>query len=891
MEHKHGVYDSDTRFVINPITRQIKNDSSKKTVLMQGDHNSESFTFELPRYIEGHDMSLCNQVEVHYLNSAAKDKESFRKGLYTVDDLQISPDDPEKVVCSWLISQNATQLVGKLSFRLRFKCVEDGVITYAWHTAINADISVSDGINADETFEMDYVDIIEQWKFALAKEITDEVNAEVTAWKEVESGKVRGEMTSFSAQWNDALNVERKRIDQFVALPEGATTNDAEVADARIDYEGYAYSNLGAAMRTQIRDIADNVGALYAIGDNLIDPEAMIDGYFVNQTAGTIHQASTHRVTPFLRVLPNTVYFLDSFMNSDLQESDTSKRYALYDADRAFISGGVDVRSFTTPENAKYIRVSVSGNYVVMLQSLGETKYYIPYSKRIAEGLYESGCAEVFEKHFSEMVDASANLFNPLDVTGGYYVNQTTGELLENRNHISSDFLKIKANTAYTFGFSENGKYVSEHHEFRYALYDKNRRFITGGYKSFSFTAPSMAKYIRISYYHTAPDVMFCEGTELPEYVDFKCSLKPYLVDGYTKDEIKALFGVDQDFPFNLPDVVYGLVGEELNIYFDNLVDGHDSDYLFNVTCSVGRQMERCYRVTPTETGEYTLKIDVIRKQDNATISKSATLKIADKTASVDSVSVLVIGDSTTANGICVDKLVENFAGDAMTLKMLGTRGKAPAMHEGRSGWTFNQFANVGTDANVSSLTNAFYNPNEGVFDMAYYLSNCNIETPDVVIINLGINDCFSHLTDDDLSAAIAEIDTNCEIMMNSIRAACPDAKICVALTIPPNYSQDAFGKGYSCGQTQWRYKRNNVLWVKHLIDLYDNREDENIFVVPIHTNLDTIYNMGMEETKHNKRNESTCLSPIGNGGVHPVDSGYWQIADVYWFFLKNIIS
>lgn len=262
MEHKHGVYDSDTRFSINAVTRQIKSDPKQKTVIMQNDHNSERFTFELPRYIEQHDMSLCNQVEVHYLNSAAKDKGEFKKGLYTVDDLQISPDDPEKVVCSWLISQNATQLVGKLSFRLRFKCVENGVITYAWHTAIFADISVSDGINADETFEMDYVDIIEQWKEALQiefaqwhEETVAEMSDEITAWKEVESGKVRGEMTAFSAQWNDALNVERARIDNIVALPEGSTTGDAEMADLRVGADGKTYGTAGEAVRGQIKKV------------------------------------------------------------------------------------------------------------------------------------------------------------------------------------------------------------------------------------------------------------------------------------------------------------------------------------------------------------------------------------------------------------------------------------------------------------------------------------------------------------------------------------------------------------------------------------------------------------------------------------------------------------
>lgn len=48
MEHKHSVLDGDTRFIINPTTRQIRNDSNRKIVLIQNDHNSEVFTFECP---------------------------------------------------------------------------------------------------------------------------------------------------------------------------------------------------------------------------------------------------------------------------------------------------------------------------------------------------------------------------------------------------------------------------------------------------------------------------------------------------------------------------------------------------------------------------------------------------------------------------------------------------------------------------------------------------------------------------------------------------------------------------------------------------------------------------------------------------------------------------
>lgn len=158
MAHKHSVYDTDTHFSINPITRAIKNESSTKTTVMQYDHNSERFTFELPRMIEGHDMSLCNEVEVHYLNGT-------NSGVYAVDDFKISPDGDDVVICSWLISCAATQLVAALNFLLRFSCVsDDGTVDYAWHSGVFSGISVSNGMNNGEAVVKEYPDVLAAWQ-------------------------------------------------------------------------------------------------------------------------------------------------------------------------------------------------------------------------------------------------------------------------------------------------------------------------------------------------------------------------------------------------------------------------------------------------------------------------------------------------------------------------------------------------------------------------------------------------------------------------------------------------------------------------------------------------------------------------------------------------------
>lgn len=162
MAHAHIVSDSDNHFVIDPISRQLSN-NSKKTILMKTDHNSEQFTFELPRMVEGHDMSLSNKVEVHYINISSKTREQST-GIYNVADFGVDAEDDTKVLGTWLVSREATKYAGSLNFVIRFACLSaDNVEEYAWNTAIYAGITIADTIENTETVVEDYVDILRQW--------------------------------------------------------------------------------------------------------------------------------------------------------------------------------------------------------------------------------------------------------------------------------------------------------------------------------------------------------------------------------------------------------------------------------------------------------------------------------------------------------------------------------------------------------------------------------------------------------------------------------------------------------------------------------------------------------------------------------------------------------
>ena len=160
--HEHIIVDSDVMFKINPITRSISTESEKLS-LVQYDHNSERYTFQLPQLIENHDMSLCNRIEVHYTN-LARNKRSQNDDVYLVPNSDISYDG-DTLSFSWLVSRNATQLVGSLKFSITFICIdEEGNEIYKWSTTLFDGIQILTKYEHVEKILNAYPDLIEELK-------------------------------------------------------------------------------------------------------------------------------------------------------------------------------------------------------------------------------------------------------------------------------------------------------------------------------------------------------------------------------------------------------------------------------------------------------------------------------------------------------------------------------------------------------------------------------------------------------------------------------------------------------------------------------------------------------------------------------------------------------
>lgn len=171
INHTHTddiIVDADVHFTIDPVTRTISNNANKKLTLMQYDNKSERYSFDVDRYIDGHDLMNCNKVQVHFFNMGSNREK--HPGLYLVDDLKVNPTNDNQVTFSWLISQDATNYSGTLSFLITFKCVEEDEVLYRWSSSIYSGIQIVAGLDNNNIIPELYADELLTWQNSIEKE-------------------------------------------------------------------------------------------------------------------------------------------------------------------------------------------------------------------------------------------------------------------------------------------------------------------------------------------------------------------------------------------------------------------------------------------------------------------------------------------------------------------------------------------------------------------------------------------------------------------------------------------------------------------------------------------------------------------------------------------------
>jgi hypothetical protein len=207
-----------------------------------------------------------------------------------VDDLQESLEDENVVVCSWLISANATKYVGPLYFVLRLECVNDGVINYALNTLVYEGIYVGKGIYNADVVVTEYADILEQWKQDLldAGGVSDERLGEIvekhigshtsdnTIHVTEEEKNAWNSKSDFSGNYDD-LNGK-----PTVPTKTSELTNDSGFLTEHQSLDGYAKTS---DVPVKISQLTDDVG--YAKQSDVDELSGHIADMKQNGTGGT----------------------------------------------------------------------------------------------------------------------------------------------------------------------------------------------------------------------------------------------------------------------------------------------------------------------------------------------------------------------------------------------------------------------------------------------------------------------------------------------------------------------------------------------------------------------------------------------------------------------------
>ena len=163
------IVDADEFFTINTVTRAISSESNKKLTIMQYDNKSERYSFEMDRRIDGHDLTKCNNVQIHFKNIGSS-REQYAS-TYKVEDVQVNLSDEDKINFTWLISGECTQFAGVLAFLVSFECLDEKAnILYRWSSSIFNGIQITAGMDNDDNILEIYADDLLKWQHEMELE-------------------------------------------------------------------------------------------------------------------------------------------------------------------------------------------------------------------------------------------------------------------------------------------------------------------------------------------------------------------------------------------------------------------------------------------------------------------------------------------------------------------------------------------------------------------------------------------------------------------------------------------------------------------------------------------------------------------------------------------------
>ena len=280
------------------------------------------------------------------------------------------------------------------------------------------------------------------------------------------------------------------------------------------------------SLATEISEIDARISGKkeYSVGKNIINPLNLTDGYYLGQN-GSLKQNASYCVTTYIRVKNSTQYHISN--------TGVGGAYHVIFDDKLKALTAIKDETVTTPENAAYIRLSISKSQLGAAQmELGDvaTSYepftdnydneqkFMKLETQMMTDKTELKTQMASDRTELEMqiadkksVSLGKNLFNKSTVKNGYYID-ASGNLKTNSTLSLSYYIKVNPNTSYYIQNTNTGGASN-------VWFDKEFNAIKEAAKSGVTTSPSNVAYIRLSISTAViDDAMFFEGSTTTSY-------------------------------------------------------------------------------------------------------------------------------------------------------------------------------------------------------------------------------------------------------------------------------------------------------------------------------------------------------------------------------------
>lgn len=231
----------------------------------------------------------------------------------------------------------------------------------------------------------------------------------------------------------------------------------------------------------------EHLGYLEKDDTNMLNMMTRVEGYYVDSDAGILRENEKYDVSQYIAVEPNAPYI-----------TNFCRTLAFYTEDYKYISGisqnpGEVVTRFTTPSNARFLRITTSKGMLyshMLCRGTELPKEYVPYKLVMPSviGLAD----EVVSPNNTTFFYRTGNLIKRDEIILNHYANHSTGTPSSNTAYCCTQIIKVIPRKFY----SHKGI-----HDIHYAMFDANKVVVKHSNQALGnpFQVPENVHYMRFS--------------------------------------------------------------------------------------------------------------------------------------------------------------------------------------------------------------------------------------------------------------------------------------------------------------------------------------------------------------------------------------------------------